>query len=109
MNTLTREEYEQIGKPTLLRDEYNQKKKFITDLKTIAKSEKEQIFRILKTYNCDFSENSNGVFFNVDTLPSNVLSKMVEFVQFCKSKQNEQDARIKEMESLREEVRPETV
>jgi hypothetical protein len=94
---------------TLTREEYEQRKKFIADLKTLAKSEKEQIFRILKTYNCDFSENSNGVFFDVATVPSNVLTKMVEFVQFCKTKQNEQDTRIKEMETLREEVGPETV
>ena len=94
---------------TITREEYEQRKKFIADLKTIAKSEKEQIFRILKTYNCDFSENSNGVFFDVVAIPSNVLSKMVEFLQFCKTKQNEQDVRIKEMETLREEVGPETV
>jgi hypothetical protein len=86
------------------REEYDQRKKLIADLKTLAKSEKEQIFRILKTYECDFSENSNGIFFDVATLPANVLTKMLEFVQFCKTKQNEQDARIQEMEHLREEV-----
>ena len=92
---------------TLTREDYDQRKKFSADLKTLAKSEKEQIFRILKTHGCDFSENSNGIFFDVAALPSATVEKMLEFVQFCQTKLMEQEARIQEMEHLREEVGPE--
>ena len=52
----------------LTREEYEERKTLIGDLKTLAKSEKEHVFRILKNCGEDFSENSNGIFFDVAAL-----------------------------------------
>ena len=88
----------------LTREEYEERKTRIGDLKTLAKSEKEHVFRILKNCGEDFSENSNGIFFDVAALKPGTLTKMSEFLKFCKAKAMEQDERVKEMNELRSDL-----
>jgi len=88
----------------LTREEYEERKALIGDLKSLAKSEKEQIFRILKNCGEDFSENSNGIFFDVVALKLDTFTKMTDFLKFCKAKVMEQDERVKEMNELRSDL-----
>ena len=85
----------------LTREEYEIRKTFLGDLKQLGKSEKGDIFRILKKSGTSYSENSNGIFFDVLSLDRETLAKMIEHVTFCKSKQNEQNQRLQEMEVFR--------
>jgi len=89
---------------SLSREEYDNRKTFLENLKTLSKSEKEQIFRIIKTHEAEYSDNSNGVFFDVGSLDTEVFAKLSEFMDFCKEKKKEQEIRQKEMENLRGET-----
>jgi hypothetical protein len=89
---------------SLSREEYENRKAFLETLKTLSKSEKEQVFRIIKTHDAEYSDNSNGVFFDVASLPVEVFAKLNEFMDFCKEKKREQEIRQKEMENLRGET-----
>ena len=92
---------------TLTKDEYDSRKCFLGDLKLLAKSEKEEIYRILKRTNSNFSENSNGIFFDVVGLQKETFEQMQTFILFCKTKQSEQAQRVKEMENFREDLEEE--
>lgn len=88
----------------LTREEYERRSVFIHSLKTLSKAEKEQIFRILKQNDETFSENSNGIFFDVAQLKATTFEKLQVLVNLSLVKKNEQDERVKQMEKLREEV-----
>lgn len=89
---------------SLTKDEYENRKQFLSDLKTLVKSEKEQIFRIIKTAGAPYSENSNGIFFDVVALSPSTFKKLADFVTFCKEKAKEQEARVQEMNTLRHDL-----
>ena len=66
--------------------------KFLEDLKILNKVEQEELFRILKTTNSIYSENSNGIFFDISKLNDEVFNKMLKFLNFCKdNRQNFQN------------------
>ena len=88
----------------LSKDAYEDRKRFLTDLKTLAKSEKEQLFRILKTTGTPYSENSNGIFFDVVALPDDIFVRLSHFVAYCKEKAKEQEERLQEMNTLRNDL-----
>ena len=89
---------------SLSREEYENRKSFLENLKNLSKSEKEQVFRILKTHEAEYSDNSNGVFFDIASLSTEVFAKLSEFMTFCKEKKIEQETRQKEMDNLRGET-----
>jgi hypothetical protein len=84
--------------------DYDIRKQFLEDLKQLAKSEHEELFRIIKTNNIEYSENSNGIFFDLVALPNDVFEKCLELMALCKKQQHDEKARTLEMDSLREET-----
>ena len=66
-------------------------------LKTLSKHEMEQIYAILKTTSAEFSENSNGVFFDLCKLPAEAVKQIAEYIGFC-SKVREEFAQREEDE-----------
>ena len=62
-------------------------------MKTLSRVEQEEIYRILKTSRAEFSENSNGVFFDVCKLPAETYEKIQQFLEFCKKNRDEFAAR----------------
>lgn len=77
------------------------KKRFIDDLKILCKSEHEEIFRILKRDGASFSENYNGIFFDVNIIPEETFQKMVNYMEFCKKQRDEELQRIQEQEGFK--------
>jgi len=69
--------------PQLSASEYEERKLFLEDLKRLVRSEQENLFRILKQEKADYSENSNGIFFDVTKLPTPLFNKLKEFMEFC--------------------------
>jgi hypothetical protein len=90
--------------PTITQNEYDQRKQFLDDLKLLMKDEYEEIYRILKRNNVDCSENSNGIFFDLNQLSSSTFDQIEKFMDLCKSQRLEQSERAKEMEHLRDET-----
>jgi hypothetical protein len=84
--------------------EYEDRKSFLERLPGLVKDEFEEIFRIVKQSGIPWSENSNGIFFDVNALPADVFEKLKGFMDFCMQNRAEQEERIRMMEVLKTEV-----
>ena len=82
---------------------YEDRKLFLEQLGSLSRSEQEEIFRIVKRHNDAYSENTNGIFFDVASLRDTTFESLNEFMIFCMKNREEQKARINEMKSIREE------
>ena len=81
--------------------EYDERKEFIEKLGGLVKSEHEEVFRIIKKEEDQWSENSNGIFFDVSTLKRDTFNKLKSFMDFCMENRKDQEQRQKEMDALR--------
>ena len=82
--------------------DYELRKQVLEDLKILNKSEKEEIFRILKVSNSLFSENSNGIFFDMSKLEKDVFSQNIKFLEFCKKNRKNFESREEEEKRAQE-------
>jgi hypothetical protein len=73
--------------------EYEMRKKFLTDLKSLSKTESTNMFEILKKYKTEYSENSNGIFFDLMKVSKEVFDELLVYMDFCRTVQNEQKIR----------------
>ena len=83
---------------------YEQRRTLHENLKQLVKSEYEQIFRILKKYNEPYTENSNGIFFDVTNIQSETYIDIRKFLDFCIENRSKEQERISELANLRTEV-----
>lgn len=81
--------------------EYEDRKLFAEKLTNLVKSEYEEIYRILKRANEPHSENTNGIFFNINEISEETFQKMQTFMEFCMENRTEQEQRLKALEALR--------
>ena len=82
--------------------DYEDRKIFLEELKRLVKSEQEAIFRLLKSEKAEYSENSNGIFFDVCKLPAPVFKKMKEYIVFCCKNRDEFTQREEEERKAQE-------
>jgi hypothetical protein len=81
---------------TLLAEDYEQRKLFSEEVKLLTQNEMQEVYRILKSAKAEYSENSNGVFFDVSKLPAEVFIALQQFMVFCKKNRDEFNAREEE-------------
>ena len=93
---------------SISKEDYDSRKELLENMKALSKTEKEDIFRIIKRENEQFSENSNGIFFDLTTIKNTTFIEILNMITLSNQKKQEQDERLKEMEKLREEVPEET-
>lgn len=86
---------------SLSNQEYDDRKKVLEELKKLVRAEQEQIFLILKKHKVEFSENSNGVFFDLSKVPQEPFEEIQKFLIFCNANRTEFEARDREMETSR--------
>jgi hypothetical protein len=89
---------------TELEMSYDQRKQFFENLKILVKSEYEEIFRILKKNHEDFTENSNGIFFDVVAVSETTFEQFQEYMHFCLENRRAEEGRTKQLASLSEET-----
>lgn len=82
---------------------YEKRKLFLDQLGQLSRAELEEIFRIIRRNGDIFSENTNGIFFDVSALKAETFIQMFEFMDFCMKNREEQNARVAEMKSIRDE------
>ena len=82
-------------------EEYLDRKKCLEELKTLVKSEQIQIFRILKQYKVEYTENSSGVLFDLSKVSKEAFVEMKTFLAFCQDNRNSFELRDREMETSR--------
>ncbi len=81
-------------------DDYEQRKEFCKEMNNLSRSELEELYRILRREGGLFSENSNGIFFDVAALPAPVFDALWKFLQFCKSNAKDLEERTKIMGNM---------
>jgi len=73
-------------------EEYDRRKRFLDCLKTLTRAEHIEIVRILQKYEVSYSENLNGVFFNLGLLSQPAFDALELFMKFTNSnKKNLED------------------
>jgi hypothetical protein len=79
------------------------RRSFADSLPLLSKSEYENIFRILKNEGAEFTENSNGIFFNIWDLSQDCFNKLNEYMRYCMIVRQEDEMRNKEIENLKKQ------
>jgi hypothetical protein len=51
-------------------------------IESLEKTEHQEILKIIKRYECKFTENNNGVFINMNKLSDNVIKEIELFLVF---------------------------
>lgn len=85
----------------LSNEDYEKRKQCLEELKKLVKSEQEQIFLLLKKHKSEYSENSNGVFFDLTRLSKECFYDIQQFLIFCQANRTEFEARDRDMEASR--------
>ena len=83
---------------------YEERKAFFENLKILVKSEYEEVFRILKKYNESYTENSNGIFFDINLLKEETFGQLKEYMQFCLENRRLEEGRSKQLANLSAET-----
>lgn len=78
---------------TLSSEEYEKRKILLQNLKGLSKSEYIEILRILQKHNVQFSENLNGIFFNLCTIDQPTCDALNLFIQFTQKNRVELENR----------------
>ena len=81
---------------TLLSEDYEQRKVFAEDVKLLTKTEMVEVYRIIKEAGAEYSENSNGIFFDVSKLPADLFNTLQQFIVFSKKNREDFNARDEE-------------
>jgi hypothetical protein len=76
-------------------DDYDRRKEFCKDIGLLSRPELEELYRILRREGGEFSENSNGIFFDVSSLPTHIFEALWKFIDFCKSNAKNLEERSK--------------
>jgi hypothetical protein len=61
------------------------KKNILENIKDLNAFEHQEIFKIVKKYNIRYSENSNGVFINMNKLGKRTINEIDKFINYCNS------------------------
>jgi hypothetical protein len=80
--------------------EYERRRVFLDSLKKLHTSEYVDIVRILKQENVVFSENTNGIFFDVAQLPQKTFEVLEKYMNFVHTNREELSIREKLMNDL---------
>jgi len=65
------------------------KKKLIEMAKNLSKIEYLEIFEIIKNDKCQYSENKNGIFINLNNIDEETIDKIFNFINFIKHKKED--------------------
>jgi hypothetical protein len=80
---------------------YDERKTIFETIKVLAKPEQEEIFRIIRKLKVTYSENSNGVFFDLASISDESFEQIREYIQFCLTNRKEHEDRLKELDIIR--------
>ena len=70
-------------------NEYSRREQFLEALKTLGEPEYLEILRLLQKKNVHYSENANGVFFDVVALDQETFDSLEQFIEFVKKNRAE--------------------
>ena len=80
---------------------YDDRKRVFESIKVLVKSEQEEVFRIIRKTKENYTENSNGIFFDLSTVTDETFNQIKEYLDFCLKTRQEDAERLKELETIR--------
>ena len=86
-------------------EEYERRREFLECLKSLTKAEYIEIVRILQKYEVTYSENANGIFFNVGMCEQPAFDALTKFLQFTQSNRRDLEERELIMNNLASEIK----
>ncbi len=81
-------------------NEYEERKQCLEDTKSLTKEQAEGLFRVIYSEGVNYSENSNGIFFDLVSMDTKQFSAVKSFLTLCKSQQQSEQERTKELEGF---------
>jgi hypothetical protein len=79
----------------------DERKRVFDAIKTLVKPEQESIFRIIRKSKETYTENSNGIFFDLNTVSDESFSHIKAYLDYCIKTRQEEESRLKELETIR--------
>ena len=77
--------------------EYERRRAFCEEIKTMGRSEALEIARILRKYKVAVSENRSGIFFDMVKLPQEVFEALLTFREFIAQNNRELQKRDEDL------------
>jgi hypothetical protein len=94
-----------MSSPALSKDDYERRKCFLEELKHLTNDQYQEVFRIIKRNEVEFSENSNGIFFDIASLSSDIFKQLEQIIELSKVQNKSEEERNKELNTLRNETK----
>lgn len=91
--------------PALEKNDYEQRKQWLEDSKTLTKDQYHEVFRIIRKANVEYSENGNGIFFDLSNIKEETFQELVKYLELSKQQQKNEEDRKHEMDLLRHEAK----
>jgi hypothetical protein len=83
---------------------YEKRRTLFENLKILVKSEYEEVFRILKRNREEWTENSNGIFFDMAAIKEQTMGQLTEYMGFCLENRKAEERRASQLASLGTEL-----
>ena len=83
--------------------EKSERKVLFENIKILDKPEQEEVFRIIRKTKENYTENSNGIFFDLSTISNESFDLIKEYINFCLQTRYDHESRLKELETIRSE------
>lgn len=80
--------------------EFESRKKIFDEIKQFNRAEQEQLYRILRRYSEEVSENRNGIFFDLLSLKQITIDQIQKFIELCVKNRQNFETREKQMSEL---------
>ncbi len=89
---------------SLSKEDYERRKQMVDEFKTLSKQEYEELFRILKHEHVQYTENSNGIHFDLGLCSTEIVEKLQSFLQLVRQHAEEDAERTHALNTLRQET-----
>jgi hypothetical protein len=90
---------------TLTNEEYDERKHFLENLKLLSKTEHAKIFELIHKNKAEFSENSNGIFFDISKISPDLFSELKAYMNYCTQVRTDQAERDAEERKAQDNLR----
>lgn len=82
---------------------YEKRKILAEEIKELSQDQFQEVFRIIKKAAISYTENSNGIFFDLSKMDDSVVQHIADYMGLVKTQRAEEKRRIDEMEYYRHE------
>jgi hypothetical protein len=58
-------------------------RRVVNSIRDLSKTEIDELFKLLYKDNCEYTQNNNGIFFNLSWVSEDTMTKIEQFIEFC--------------------------